>query len=230
MQLIFCVMLCTRAAHHAHYMPKREFDTLIENIKRDGCLTSYPVVYDFDVPGEILSGNHRVEAAKKAGIESTHCIVIKSQISKDRKTSIILSHNAIKGADDESILKALYDSIEDIDLKRLSGLSDDDFKLEEAEFTPLNFDMPKAQAVTLMFLPEDKEAFTKAAENLKKNVDYCFAHNSEFDVFYETVIKVKREYGIFNISTALKLLCELAQKQIEQEQQNSEQEPETDEN
>ena len=116
---------------NAHYLEKNEFDTLVANIKRDGCLTSLPVIYDHDVPGEILSGNHLVKAALKAGIVEADIIVIKSALSQDQKPGVILSHNSIKGKDDPNVLKELYDSIISLDFKAYSGLTDDAFKVPE---------------------------------------------------------------------------------------------------
>lgn len=40
---------------NAHYMDPDEFTRLVNNIKKDGVLTSLPVVYR----GTVLSGNHR---------------------------------------------------------------------------------------------------------------------------------------------------------------------------
>ena len=88
---------------NARYMTPQEFALLVDNIKRDGKLTSTPVVYR----GEVLSGNHRVRAAIKAGIEEADVIDILSELSEERRLAIQLSQNAINGKDDETLLKAI---------------------------------------------------------------------------------------------------------------------------
>jgi hypothetical protein len=54
---------------NAHYMTKRVYDQLVANIKRDGNLSSMPFCWKRD-DGKfvVLSGNHRVEGAKGAGV------------------------------------------------------------------------------------------------------------------------------------------------------------------
>ena len=53
---------------NARFMKAEEFRKLIENVKRDGCLTQLPFCCKNE-KGElvVLSGNHRVQAAIEAG-------------------------------------------------------------------------------------------------------------------------------------------------------------------
>lgn len=223
----------SKLKNNAHYMDKAEFDQLVENIKRDGVLTSLPVVYDKDIPGEILSGNHRVEAAIKAGIESADVIVIKSDLTKDQKLGIQLSHNAIHGKDDPNLLKVLYDSIESIDFKNYSGLTDDAFKVNEIDLTALSFGNVKAEDLTISFLPEDKQAFIDNLERIKKlakKQNVVVANRSDFDLFFETMLTIKSEYAILNHSIAINKMLELANKQIELERQEKAQNDGSEEN
>ena len=45
---------------------------LTENLRRDGALSSAPLIYG----DRIISGHHRVEAAMKAGIVEADCLSI----------------------------------------------------------------------------------------------------------------------------------------------------------
>lgn len=202
---------------NAHYLEKNEFDTLVANIKRDGCLTSLPVIYDYDVPGEILSGNHRVKAALKAGLVEADVIIIKSKISQDQKTGVILSHNSIKGKDDPNVLKELYDSIISLDFKAYSGLTDDAFKVPELELVPLSFQQEPTQDVMVSFLAADKQVFLDNVERIGKYAkkhDVMTAEISAFDDFAEAMFKIKSEFQIINTALALKVMSELALERI----------------
>ena len=223
----------SKLKNNAHYMDKAEFDQLVANIARDGVLTSLPVVYDQDIPGEILSGNHRVEAAIKAGIETADVIVIKSKLTKDQKIGLQLSHNAIHGKDDPNLLKVLYDSIESIDFKAYSGLTDDSFKVNEIDLNALSFGNVKAEDLTISFLPEDKQAFIDNLERIKKlakKQNVIVANRSDFDLFFETMLTIKSEYAILNHSIAINKMLELANKQIELERQEKAQNDGSEEN
>ena len=223
----------SKLKNNAHYMDKAEFDQLVANIARDGVLTSLPVVYDQDIPGEILSENHRVEAAIKAGIETADVIVIKSKLTKDQKIGLQLSHNAIHGKDDPNLLKVLYDSIESIDFKAYSGLTDDSFKVNEIDLNALSFGNVKAEDLTISFLPEDKQAFIDNLERIKKlakKQNVIVANRSDFDLFFETMLTIKSEYAILNHSIAINKMLELANKQIELERQERAQNDGSEEN
>ena len=218
--------------NNAHYMDKAEFDLLVSNIKKDGCLTSLPVIYDGDIPGEIISGNHRVKAAMAAGIEEADVLSIKSELSKEQKIAIQLSHNSIKGKDDPNLLQALYESIEDLDFKYYSGVTDDDFKVQEVELVPLSQATVKPELVTLAFLPTDKQVFLDYCDKLKKLSDkqsVLVARAEDFDYFYNAVLMVKSEYGIINLAVAVREMAQLAMKQIENERKQDDSETDDEE-
>ena len=209
----------TPLSKNAHYMDKREFDQLVSNIKNDGCLTSLPVVYDADVPGEILSGNHRVKAAIQAGLTEADVIVIRSTLSKQQKIAIQLSHNAIHGKDDPNLLEQLFSELTDIDFKEYSGLTDDCFKVSEVELTPLTFAKPEMENLSLVFLKSDKKIFDEhreEIEKLAKKNDVWLANIDDFDVFYKSIFNIKTEHVIINASLAIKVMAELALEKLKE--------------
>jgi len=57
---------------NARFLPHEQFRQLVENIRRDGCLTSTPLVWNDTASGRlvVLSGNHRTLAAIEAGLVS----------------------------------------------------------------------------------------------------------------------------------------------------------------
>ncbi|ELJ9990401.1 ParB N-terminal domain-containing protein [Citrobacter freundii] len=205
---------------NAHYMDPDEFTRLVNNIKKDGVLTSLPVVYR----GTVLSGNHRTQAAIKAGLEEADVIEIISELSEDEQKAIQLSHNAIKGKDDSNILRELYESINSLDLKLYSGLTDDDFKITDVEVQTLSFVQPTYEDMVIAFLPEEKTLFIEALEKIgKKAKDRLIVAGraSDFDLVFKAVIDAKSKLNIINTAEALKTIAELALQKLEEEPDES---------
>jgi hypothetical protein len=92
---------------NARYMTGDQLKRLVDNLKRDGELTSYPLVYrpdkklnpDFYEQSEgeliILSGNHRVEAAREAGITHTNVIEIKTPLPDEPMLNLSMSLDSV---------------------------------------------------------------------------------------------------------------------------------------
>lgn len=199
---------------NARFMPPREFEQLVSNVRKDGALTSLPLVYR----GEVLSGNHRVQAAIKAGLVESDVIEIVSDLTTDERTAIQLSHNAISGRDDQSVLRQLYDSIGSLDEKLYSGLSDDSFQVEELNVSPLSFIAPTHEEIILSFLPEDKAAFISAVDKIAKtHKKACVlaARMDDFDQVFSAVIEVKAKLNIINSAEAFKAMALLALARLE---------------
>lgn len=200
---------------NARYMEPKAFQKLVDNIKRDQVLTSTPLVYK----NEVLSGNHRVQAAIKAGLEEANVIEILSELTDDQKKAIQLSHNAINGKDDQNLLQQIYDSIGDFDFKQYSALTDDDFKLQEIDIKALGFEQPKMEEVTISFIASDKEVFLDNLKNIEKRSKSgkltLVADIEAFDQFYEAVIQTKHQLNIINTAQAVMVMSQLALKALE---------------
>jgi ParB-like chromosome segregation protein Spo0J len=200
---------------NAHYMEPGEFDLLVANIKRDGVMTSLPVVYR-DI---VLSGNHRMQAAMKAGLVEIDVIDILTELTPDEQMAIQLSHNAIKGKDDSNVLRELYASIQSLDLKIYTGLTDDDFKITDVEVQTLSFAQPAYEDLVIAFLPEERALFIEALEKIgKKAKDRLIVAGraSDFDAVFNAVIQTKSKLNIINTAEALKTLAELALQKLEE--------------
>jgi len=218
-------------------MTGEQLRRLVENLKRDGELTSYPLVYRPDAElnpdfyqqsgGEmiILSGNHRVEAAREAGITHTNAIEIRSKVSDERLRAIQLSHNSISGQDDPSILLQLYESLS-LDEKLYSGLTDDDFDIEPIDVSGLGIGTIKYAEVTLSFIPAEIEEVYRWLEDVEKagrRNATLVSRYEDFDNFFETVVRVKQEQKVYNSAIAFATLVQLATERLDQLKIESEQ-------
>ena len=188
-----------------------QFNRLIENIRRDGCLTSFPLVHrDGDVL-VVVSGNHRVAAAIKAGIEESDVIEVVSPLTRQQFVALQLSHNAIAGQDDPNILRSLYDEL-DFGWKEYSGLTDDAFDLGELDTSVLRVEQPFYEELTISFLPGDAAVFTGWLDRIAKSKadTHLVGLYDDFEQFFEQLLAVKQAKGVRNTAVALRLMAELA--------------------
>lgn len=180
---------------NARFMRSAQFKRLVENIKRDGALTSVPLVYR----DEVLSGNHRVQAAIAAGIEEANVLEVVSELNEAQQVAMQLSHNAIVGEDDPGILAELYQRL-DLDWKQYSGLTDADIgQLQEIAVSALSLGTIKYQEIVLLFLPEEHRVFEeqleRLASKLKKGTPVHIARLADFDAIFDAVVTAKQLKG-----------------------------------
>lgn len=208
---------------NARFMKPAQFKRLVENIRKDGVLTSAPLVARFD--GEdglyVASGNHRVSAAIEAGIEEADCIEILEPLSRQQFIALQLSHNAIAGEDDKAALQRLYEEL-DLDLKEYSGLTDDAFDMDDLNVTTIAGVSPMYMEVIFSFLADDAQAvdeFLKSADRWsKKNRPVFVAERATFQQFFDTLVRVKNLRGITNSAVALATMIQLAQDAMDREE------------
>jgi hypothetical protein len=209
------------AEENARYMTADQMRRLSGNIKKDGASTSAVLIYpEIEINKlVVLSGNHRVEAAKLAGQSVVPVMVIQNYLTPERRVSIQLSHNAITGQDDPNILGRLYESLS-LQYKAYSGLTDDSFNvLEKLDIDSLSLGTPKYEEITLLFLPSEKEVFQKAVEIIDKSKatkTIHLAHYEEFGRLFDALVLVKERNNVFNSAVALRDLVDLALERLEQ--------------
>ena len=209
------------AEENARYMTADQMRRLSGNIKKDGATTSAVLIYPDTETKKlvVLSGNHRVEAAKLAGQSVVPVMVIQNYLTPERRVSIQLSHNAITGQDDPNILGRLYESLS-LQYKAYSGLTDDSFNvLEKLDIDSLSLGTPKYEEITLLFLPSEKEVFQKAVEIIDKSKatkTIHLAHYEEFGRLFDALVLVKERNNVFNSAVALRDLVDLAMERLEQ--------------
>lgn len=204
-------------ARNARFMKAPQFNQLVTNLQQDRTLTSLPLVYP--AGGDIIiSGNHRVDAAIKAGIQEGWVLEIEGEVPEGRLTAIQLSHNAITGQDDIATLGAMYDGL-DFASKAYSGLTDDDFKVNTVDLASLSAGSTDYEDITLTFLPEQKEAFIKFIESLGSKgskVPRFVGARADFDKIFDGLIGVKNKLNVVNTSLAMTLLAQLANERLDQ--------------
>lgn len=192
------------------------FAQLVENVRRDGGLTSLPfAVLEDDGVYLVLSGNHRVLAAKEAGLEEIDVLVTDDPLDERRRLALQLSHNAIAGEDDPVILAQLYDKL-DADWRIYSGLDDRTLDLlsqvaipgfREAELDYMS--------VLISFLPDEHERAVNALTKLKDEAtadERWAAARPDYERFQTALNDVCDAYHVKNLAVAFGVILELVDR------------------
>ena len=197
------------AEKNARFMPAEQFANLSENIGTDGELLSVPLVFrDDDGRYVVLSGNHRIMAAREAGLNEFLVMVLKEKPSREKQVAIQLSHNSIVGRDDEQILKELWQEIEDARLKKYSGLSTEEMeRIEKLGFTAIKEEQLDFEEISLLFLPGEKERIEKILKDLGSKKALA-GRIDDFSDILEGILLVKSHQDIINTTLAFQVLAE----------------------
>lgn len=167
------------AKKNARFMKPEKFKSLLSNIKKDGNLCSFPFCYkDEHGTFHVLSGNHRVQAAIQARVDEIF-ILYRSDLTESERTAIQLSHNAIEGEDDLMILKELWESIEELDLKVYAGVDSDTIRqLEKIQFSSFSEQRLEYKSISFLFLPEEAQK----AQSIFKEIESLYGNDEVFIV------------------------------------------------
>ncbi|MFF1834213.1 ParB N-terminal domain-containing protein [Streptomyces sp. NPDC058231] len=205
---------------NARFMRKEEYDRLVENVRRDGCLTSVPLVYgggEYDEGRElVLSGNHRTMAAVDAGVDTIDVMLIEEHLDEQQLIAIQLSHNSIAGEDDPATLKQLYEQLDDVDWRAYSGLDDDQLQLL-AEVSPeglseANLDFA---TVSLVFLPLELEAAREAFDQARLGQDASWlAARADYEQTLDTLASTHAAHKVGNVATALHAILTIVENHL----------------
>ena len=212
---------CDLLEKNARFMPVEQYRRLVENIKRDGQLTSVPFAVEREGRYLILSGNHRVKAAQDAGL--TEILILcaaAGSLTHEEQVAIQLSHNAIAGQDDLAILRELYDEIGDVALKEYSGLDDALFgRMQPPNMDPLSEEGLEFRMVTIAFLPHEQEhAEALLAKVLERSMGDAVWVNrfTEYDRMLDALAEAKAQAGIKNTATAFGLLLDIVERHLDE--------------
>ncbi|MFF7586724.1 hypothetical protein ACFZCK_04425 [Kitasatospora purpeofusca] len=205
---------------NARFMPHEQFRRLVENIKRDGCLTSTPLVWnDLDTGRRIvLSGNHRTLASIEAGLPRIGWLEITEPLPRQRQIALQLSHNAITGQDDPAILKELYDELEAVEWRQYSGLDDKALDLlEKVDVTGLGEANLDFASVQIMFLPDElerAEAAFDAARSTASADQRWLAGLTQYEPMLDALETARAAYKIGNSATALGVILSVFERHL----------------
>lgn len=198
---------------NARYMKNETFKILVDNIKNDGNLSSIPFCWQDKGVYTVLSGNHRVKAARNASLDYILIMYTDKDLDKQERIAIQLSHNSLAGQDDPVILKELWEEIEEIDYKYYAGLDDKILdEIEPVSLDSLNEPNLDFRNITFLMLPEEnerlKELFTEAIELISADETHL-TRLKEFDRLLNAMGETKDSFNIKNSATALMVILDI---------------------
>lgn len=198
---------------NARIMPKTMFDRLTRNISRWNRLESLPLCALTDRGLEIVSGHHRVRAARAADMMEIWVLVDVTGLTRDQIRAKQVAHNAIQGQDDPTILRAILEEIKDADA------------LLEAYLDPKELDIPapenvniegldvgfEFESVSLLFLPRQLERFEMLADYLEqqKPDHVMIAAQEDYEKILEAIERVARYANVKARGTALAIMADM---------------------
>ena len=212
---------CELLNHNARYMTKEQLGRLTENVKGDGFLSQLPFCIKMSSGKfKVISGNHRVKSAIKAGLDKILVLFgTEEDFDEQRQLALQLSHNAISGQDDISILQELYASLKDLGLKAYTGIDEKElFKYKSMDFSGISEQDIALNPVNLMFCDVNKDYTEKIFEMLNEKgldpeKDYLVVGSIER--FVEIMTRCKKHLNIKNRSVAVLAMCRICEAWLE---------------
>lgn len=197
---------------NAQVMESEAFRQLTENISKRGALESLPFCALTDKV-EMVSGHHRLRAAKEAKLKRIPVILDISGLTRSQIAAKQLAHNAINGFSDKNIIKEIVKMITDVDDMIESFIGNDVIKQANQELEKyispiLDFDYKQIQ---FMFLPHQVAELEKLVSRLKDKKDYIgVAHIDQYEQLLETLKKYQSFSNVKNIGAAIYSMIEQA--------------------
>jgi hypothetical protein len=195
-------------------MPQKMFDQLIENIKESQFLESVPLCVQSDGELKMVSGHHRLRAARAAGLSHILVIVYES-LSPSRVKSKQLAHNTISGTDNLELVKRVWDEITEVRARFEAYVDPRLFKNlpEPVKFKPVDVDMQAlAKTVLIVFLPSQKQDFDKAVAAIMPNLhldSVYLASKETYDGWVKALVRVQSDLEIVSVPVAIAEMARL---------------------
>jgi hypothetical protein len=205
---------------NARFMSREEFKALVQNIKRDGQLSSVPFCHKEGEDYVVISGNHRVKASIEAGLTSI-TIMVGENLTNDEIRAIQLSHNSIVGKDDLTILKELFDEIEEAGLKNYAFIDNSIF--DEMQEVSMQIVQPTNEFITigLMFFDSELSKFEDIIEEIaiaKQGAEVVIPMPKQlYESFTEVVSRIKAEHDIKDYGATLIKMASMASEVLHKE-------------
>ena len=201
---------------NARSMPPTMFERLQATIGKDGRLEALPLIAQTDVGLEIVSGHHRIRAARAAEVGNVHVLVDVTGLTPDQIAAKQLAHNAIEGTDEAQLIEQIFQSIMDVDARLESFIDPAGMDLNYDKVTLPNLDLDIEYRTTLLtFLPSQELRFQRACEQIVNQVDLekdalGIADREMYERWRATMRRLGRDFDARALTTVLMRLLDAA--------------------
>ena len=194
------------------------FKQLTANVKKRGQLESVPFCCAVDNKIEIISGHHRIKAAKMAGIKYIPILLDTSGLTRSQIAAKQLAHNSINGFDDPDVLREITKIITDVD-DMLESFITEQF-VEPKEDLPSLIHIKSElewKQISLVFLDneiEDVENFLKRLEQTPNEI--WVGDVRSFDDFCKMLKKTQRVQDVKNMSAGISAMVKICNRYFDE--------------
>jgi hypothetical protein len=196
-------------------MPQKMFNQLVENVQGVGALESAPLCVEMDGRIQIISGHHRLRAARAAGVQRV-LVLLYEELPPARIKSKQLAHNTISGQDDPELVARLWQEIEDIQARFEAFVDPRQFDAvpPPVKFKQVDVDLAAmCKTVLIAFLPVQKMDFEAVIEAIlpQGEIDAVYLADREtYDAWRAALQRVRQEMDVVAIPTAIAEMARLA--------------------
>lgn len=212
------IMVIKEQDINARLMKDDMYKQLVANIGKRGQLESLPLCALTDKV-EIVSGHHRIRAAKDAGLKELPILLDVSGLNRSQIASKQLSHNAINGFDDKATMREIakiMDNVDDIlDSFVAKDVLDEQMETINKVLTPqIDFEWKN---VVFTFLPHQIEDMDRLIDTLERNGEYVyFAPREEYERFIDATSKVQKFANIKNMGATIHKMIDYANEELDE--------------
>lgn len=213
------ISLIDEAEMNANEMTDEDFRQLCDNIDKSG-LSSVPCCYKKPNGRYVMiSGHHRLRACKKLRYKTLGILYCEeSNLTKDEIIAIQLSHNALHGTDNTSILKKMFEEIQSVDFKKFAHINMDTIAPVNTEGVDI-FAMKENFVFTVILYPNSfkdlDELYGDIREQAKKSDALILASEEENEkALLKLQSEIGKEYEIKSSSITFAKLLELANERL----------------
>ncbi len=197
---------------NARMMDEAKFNRLVENIRKRGALEQLPYCALTDRGVEIVSGHHRVRAARMAGLKEVEVLLDRSKLTRSAIAAKQLAHNAIEGVDDEDMVRKIASIITDVDDMLESAIDPSFFEKVEREAAAIpqvkvSFDW---KTVQFTFLPGQIEDLKELCDRTQGADFEGVAAIEQFEPFVEALQRTEKFADIRSVGTAVHFMTKRA--------------------
>lgn len=201
---------------NARIMEDAKFKQLVNNIKKRGTLESLPLCTYTSRGIEIISGHHRIKAARTAGLKTAPTLLDMSELNRSQIAAKQLAHNAICGVDDQNTLREIAKLITDVDDMLESAIDESIFKEQMQEIERLatpSVDIDW-KTVQFTFLPHQLKDLNRLVEKTVGTDTVGIVGDEQFSPFVEALEKTKRFDDVKAVGTAVYVMIKTALEKL----------------
>lgn len=203
---------------NARIQPNEMMNQLTENIKNRGQLESVPFCVLMEGKVEIISGHHRVRAAKAAGLKYIYVLLDVSGLTRSHIAAKQLAHNFIDGFDDNDVLREIAKLITDVNDKIESYGNKELF--EEPKLTIEKLLDPKTdfdwQQMEFLFLPYQVKDLDRLVQRAGGKDYIGVAYIEQYEKLLQTLEKFKEFENVKNIGQAIYMMVKCAEEKMDE--------------